>query len=112
MDCLIPLFSLHSPNNCPRHRSHHHTYQALLPPLMFPWHLIFFPALQLTVTCLLLSTMLSSLNPKDIGLRTFGSHKPYFPCQIKALSKVILVQAMVKDSVATATNDVFAKKQL
>jgi len=41
--------------------------------------------------------MLSSLNPKDVGLRTFGSHKPYFPCQIKALSKVMLVQAMVKD---------------
>ncbi len=58
MDCLIPLFSLHSPNNCPCHRSHRHTYQALLPPLTFPWRLVFFPALQLTVTCLLLSSCL------------------------------------------------------
>jgi aminoglycoside phosphotransferase (APT) family kinase protein len=40
---------------------------------------------------------LSSLNPKDVGLENFGSHKPYFPRQIKSLSKVSLAQASVKD---------------
>jgi aminoglycoside phosphotransferase (APT) family kinase protein len=40
---------------------------------------------------------LSSLDPKDIGLENFGSHKPYFPRQIKSLSKVSLAQAAVKD---------------
>ncbi len=40
---------------------------------------------------------LSSLDPKDLGLENFGSHKPYFPRQIKALSKVTLAQAAVKD---------------
>src|SRR5258708_20194429 len=61
MDRLIPLFSPHSPNNCPRRRSHPHTYQALLPPLTFPRHLVSFPALQLTVTCLLLSRLGAAL---------------------------------------------------
>ncbi|KAH9976436.1 kinase-like domain-containing protein [Lactifluus volemus] len=40
---------------------------------------------------------LSSLDPKDIGLENFGSYKPYFPRQIKSLSKVTLAQAAVKD---------------
>ena len=40
---------------------------------------------------------LSSLDPKDLGLENFGSHKPYFPRQIKALSKVTRAQAAVKD---------------
>jgi len=40
---------------------------------------------------------LSSLDPKDVGLENFGSHKPYFPRQIRALSKVTLAQAAVKD---------------
>ena len=40
---------------------------------------------------------LSSLDPKDVGLENFGSHKPYFPRQIKALSKVSHAQAAVKD---------------
>ena len=40
---------------------------------------------------------LSSLDPKDLGLENFGSHKPYFPRQIKALSKVTHAQAAVKD---------------
>lgn len=40
---------------------------------------------------------LSSLDPKDVGLENFGSHKPYFPRQIKSLSKVTLAQAAVKD---------------
>jgi len=40
---------------------------------------------------------LSSLDPKDLGLENFGSHKPYFPRQIKALSKVTFAQAAVKD---------------
>ena len=40
---------------------------------------------------------LSSLDPNDLGLGNFGSHKPYFPRQIKALSKVTLAQAAVKD---------------
>ena len=41
--------------------------------------------------------VLSSLDPKDVGLENFGPHKPYFPCQIKSLSKVTLAQATVKD---------------
>ncbi len=40
---------------------------------------------------------LSSLDPKDVGLENFGSHKPYFPRQIKSLSKVSLAQAAVTD---------------
>jgi len=40
---------------------------------------------------------LSLLDPKDVGLENFGSHKPYFPRQIKSLSKVSLAQAAVKD---------------
>jgi aminoglycoside phosphotransferase (APT) family kinase protein len=40
---------------------------------------------------------LSSLDPKDVGLENFGSHKPYFPRQIKSLSKVTLAQAAVRD---------------
>ena len=40
---------------------------------------------------------LSSLDPNDVGLETFGSHKPYFPRQIKSLSKVSRAQAAVKD---------------
>jgi len=40
---------------------------------------------------------LSSLHPKDVDLENFGSHKPYFPRQIKALSKVSHAQAAVKD---------------
>ncbi|KAF8472391.1 kinase-like domain-containing protein [Russula ochroleuca] len=40
---------------------------------------------------------LSSLDPKDVGLENFGSHKPYFPRQIKSLSKVSRAQAAVKD---------------
>jgi len=40
---------------------------------------------------------LSSLDPKDVGLENLGSHKPYFPRQIKSLSKVSLAQAAVKD---------------
>jgi len=39
----------------------------------------------------------SSLDPKDVGLENFGPHKPYFPRQIKSLSKVTLAQAAVKD---------------
>src|SRR5258707_14463124 len=41
MDHLIPLFSLHSPNNYPHCQSHCHTYQAHLPPLTFPQHFAF-----------------------------------------------------------------------
>jgi aminoglycoside phosphotransferase (APT) family kinase protein len=37
------------------------------------------------------------LDPKDVGLENFGSHKPYFSRQIKSLSKVSLAQAAVKD---------------
>jgi aminoglycoside phosphotransferase (APT) family kinase protein len=40
---------------------------------------------------------LSSLDPKDVGLENFGSHKPYFPRKIKSLSKVTLAQAAVRD---------------
>jgi aminoglycoside phosphotransferase (APT) family kinase protein len=40
---------------------------------------------------------LSSLDPKDVGLANFGSHKPYFPRQIKSLSKVSRTQAAVRD---------------
>ena len=40
---------------------------------------------------------LSSLDPKAVGLENFGSHKPYFPRQIKSLSKVTLAQAAVRD---------------
>jgi aminoglycoside phosphotransferase (APT) family kinase protein len=40
---------------------------------------------------------LSSLDPKDVGLENFGSHKPYFPRQLKSLSKLSLAQAAVKD---------------
>lgn len=40
---------------------------------------------------------LSSLDPNDVGLENFGSHKPYFPRQIKSLSKVSRSQAAVKD---------------
>jgi len=40
---------------------------------------------------------LSSLDPSKVGLDTFGSHKPYFPRQIKSLSKVTRAQSAVKD---------------
>ena len=40
---------------------------------------------------------LSSLDPREVGLEKFGSHKPYFPRQIKSLSKVTYAQAAVKD---------------
>lgn len=40
---------------------------------------------------------LSSLDPREVGLEKFGSHKPYFPRQIKSLSKVTHAQAAVKD---------------
>ncbi|KAI9507758.1 protein kinase subdomain-containing protein PKL/CAK/ACAD [Russula earlei] len=40
---------------------------------------------------------LSTLDPKDVGLEDYGSYKPYFPRQIKSLSKVSLAQAAVKD---------------
>ncbi len=40
---------------------------------------------------------LSSLDPRQVGLEKFGSHKPYFPRQIKSLSKVTHAQATVKD---------------
>ena len=40
---------------------------------------------------------LSSLEPLKVGLENFGSHKPYFPRQIKSLSKVTHAQAAVKD---------------
>jgi len=40
---------------------------------------------------------LSSLDPKDVGLENFGSHKPYFPRQLKSLSKLSLAQAAVRD---------------
>ncbi|KAH9009900.1 kinase-like domain-containing protein [Lactarius pseudohatsudake] len=40
---------------------------------------------------------LSSLDPRHVGLEKFGSHKPYFPRQIKSLSKVTHAQAAVED---------------
>lgn len=40
---------------------------------------------------------LSSLDPRQVGLEKFGSHKPYFPRQIKSLSKVTHAQAAVED---------------
>jgi len=40
---------------------------------------------------------LSSLDPREVGLGTFGSHKPYFPRQIRSLSKVSSAQAAVRD---------------
>ncbi|KAI9452375.1 APH-domain-containing protein [Lactarius psammicola] len=40
---------------------------------------------------------LSSLDPREVGLEKFGSYKPYFPRQIKSLSKVTHAQAAVKD---------------
>jgi aminoglycoside phosphotransferase (APT) family kinase protein len=40
---------------------------------------------------------LSSLDPLKVGLATFGSQKPYFPRQMKSLSKVTHAQAAVKD---------------
>ncbi|KAI0260136.1 kinase-like domain-containing protein [Gloeopeniophorella convolvens] len=40
---------------------------------------------------------LSSLDPTEVGLEKFGSHKPYFPRQIKSLSKVTRAQAAVTD---------------
>jgi len=40
---------------------------------------------------------LSSLDPNKVGLQTFGSHKPYFPRQIRSLSKVTHAQAAVRD---------------
>jgi hypothetical protein len=40
---------------------------------------------------------LSFLDPKDVGLETFGSNEPSFPRQTNSLSKVSLVQAAMKD---------------
>ncbi|KAI9441903.1 kinase-like domain-containing protein [Lactarius indigo] len=40
---------------------------------------------------------LSSLDPRQVGLGQFGSHKPYFPRQIRSLSKVTHAQAAVED---------------
>ncbi|KDQ20079.1 hypothetical protein BOTBODRAFT_27500 [Botryobasidium botryosum FD-172 SS1] len=40
---------------------------------------------------------LSSLSPSDLGLDSFGSHKPYFPRQIKALGAVSDAQARATD---------------
>ncbi|KAH9165026.1 protein kinase subdomain-containing protein PKL/CAK/ACAD [Lactarius sanguifluus] len=40
---------------------------------------------------------LSSLDPRQVGLEKFGSHKPYFPRQIRSLSKVAQAQAAVED---------------
>lgn len=53
MDHLIQLSSR---SNCPLRQSHRHIYQAQLPPLMFPRHLVSFPRFpvpQLTMTFLL-----------------------------------------------------------
>ncbi|KIY68090.1 APH-domain-containing protein [Cylindrobasidium torrendii FP15055 ss-10] len=40
---------------------------------------------------------LSTVNPKAIGLDNFGPFTPYFPRQLKSLSKVSKAQAAVKD---------------
>ncbi|KAF8756752.1 Phosphotransferase enzyme family [Rhizoctonia solani] len=40
---------------------------------------------------------LSSLVPSEVGLENFGPHTPYFPRQIKSLSKVSQAQAKVVD---------------
>lgn len=40
---------------------------------------------------------LSSLVPSEIGLSTFGSSNPYFPRQIKSLTRVSQAQAQVVD---------------
>lgn len=40
---------------------------------------------------------LSSLDPKELGLSSFGPNTPYFPRQIKSLARVSLAQAKVTD---------------
>jgi aminoglycoside phosphotransferase (APT) family kinase protein len=41
--------------------------------------------------------LLSSLDPDAIGLGSFGSHSPYYPRQLKSLSRVSKAQALARD---------------